>query len=58
MFRLWVSDLDSPSYFVASAAAVLGYFKKEGIDIELVHATRDGPQQMRQGTINFVAGSS
>lgn len=58
MFRLWVSDLDSPSYFVASAAAVLGYFKKEGIDVELVHDTDKGPELMRQGKLSFVAGSA
>jgi len=58
MFRLWVSDLDSPSYFVASAAAALGFFKKEGIDIELVHDTQNGPELMREGSISFVAGSA
>ena len=35
MFRLMVADFDSPSYFVAIAAVELGFFKQEGIDIEL-----------------------
>ena len=35
MFRLMVADFDSPSYFVAVAAVELGFFKHEGIDIEL-----------------------
>jgi hypothetical protein len=35
MFRLLVADLDSPSYFVATAAAELGFFRREGIDIAI-----------------------
>ncbi len=35
MLRLMVADVDSPSYFVATAAVELGFFKEEGIDIEL-----------------------
>jgi hypothetical protein len=29
MFRLMVADVDSPSYFVATAAASHGFFKAE-----------------------------
>lgn len=57
MFVLWISDLDSPSYFVASAAVDLGFFKREGVDVELVHddSAREG---MRDGRVHFAAGST
>jgi NitT/TauT family transport system substrate-binding protein len=57
MFVLWVSDLDSPSYFVASAAVDLGFFKQEGVEINLVHG-ESGPQDMRNGRVHFAAGSA
>ena len=58
MFRLAVADLDSPSYFVATAAAELGFFKHQGIDIELEHAfgAKDGPERLRDGALHFFAG--
>jgi ABC-type nitrate/sulfonate/bicarbonate transport system substrate-binding protein len=58
MLRLAVADLDSPSYFVATAAVELGFFKQEGIDIELEHAfgAKDGPERLRDGTLHFFAG--
>jgi NitT/TauT family transport system substrate-binding protein len=58
MFRLLVADLDSPSYFVALAAAELGFFKKEGIDVELVrdYGAEKGPGLLRDGTVHFLAG--
>ncbi len=56
MFRLWVADLDSPSYFVAVAAIDLGFFEQEGLDVELVHKANDGPERLRAGAIDFVAG--
>ena len=31
MLRLMVADLDSPSYFVATAAVELGFFKEQGL---------------------------
>jgi NitT/TauT family transport system substrate-binding protein len=58
MYRIWVADLDSPSYFVATAAVELGYFKREGIDIEFVYNTRDGPALMREGKLDFMGGPS
>jgi NitT/TauT family transport system substrate-binding protein len=58
MYRIWVADLDSPSYFVATAAVELGYFKREGIDIESVYNTRDGPALMREGKLDFMGGPS
>jgi NitT/TauT family transport system substrate-binding protein len=58
MFRLSVADLDSPSYFVATAAAELGFFKREGVDIELERAfgARNGPERLRDGSLHFFAG--
>jgi NitT/TauT family transport system substrate-binding protein len=58
MLRLAVADLDSPSYFVATAAAELGFFKEEGVDLELEHAfgAKDGPERLRDGTLHFFAG--
>ncbi|HEV2957953.1 MAG TPA: ABC transporter substrate-binding protein [Xanthobacteraceae bacterium] len=58
MLRLAVADLDSPSYFVATAAVELGYFKQEGVDIELEHAfgAKDGPERLRNGVLHFFAG--
>jgi NitT/TauT family transport system substrate-binding protein len=58
MFRLMVADLDSPSYFVAVAAAELGFFKHEGVDIELersygAHKLGEG---LRDGTLHFCGG--
>jgi ABC-type nitrate/sulfonate/bicarbonate transport system substrate-binding protein len=57
-FRLCVADLDSPSYFVATAAVELGFFKEEGIDIELEHAygALDGPERLRAGEVHFLGG--
>ena len=58
MFRLMVADLDSPSYFVAVAAAELGFFKQEGVDIELErsYGAHNGAQRLRDGTLHFFGG--
>jgi ABC-type nitrate/sulfonate/bicarbonate transport system substrate-binding protein len=56
MFKIWVPDLDSPSYFVAIAAVELGFFKQEGIPVEFVHNTNKGPELMREGKVDFIAG--
>jgi ABC-type nitrate/sulfonate/bicarbonate transport system substrate-binding protein len=58
MFRLSVADLDSPSYFVAVAAAELGFFKQEGADVELIRefGARTGPERLREGTLHFFGG--
>jgi ABC-type nitrate/sulfonate/bicarbonate transport system substrate-binding protein len=56
MFRIWVPDLDSPSYFVAIAAVELGFFKQQGIPIEFVYNTNKGPELMREGKLDFIAG--
>jgi NitT/TauT family transport system substrate-binding protein len=57
MFRLQVADLDSPSYFVATAAAELGFFKQEGVDIELerIYGSHNGAERLRDGTVHFFA---
>jgi ABC-type nitrate/sulfonate/bicarbonate transport system substrate-binding protein len=56
MFRIWVPDLDSPSYFVAIAAVELGLFKQQGIPIEFVYKVKEGPELMREGKLDFIAG--
>lgn len=58
MYRLMVADVDSPSYFVATAAVVLGFFKKEGVDVEFVpeYGAKHGPEALRDGRIHFFGG--
>ena len=58
MLRLMVADVDSPSYFVATAAVELGFFKEEGIDIqfEAVYGANSGPERLREGTLHFFGG--
>ena len=58
MYKLMVADVDSPSYFVATAAVKLGYFQKEGIDVEFVpeYGAKSGPEKLRDGTIHFFGG--
>ena len=58
MFRLMVADVDSPSYFVATAAAELGFFEDEGIDIafESAYGANSGPEGLRDGTVHFFGG--
>lgn len=56
MFHIWVADLDSPSYFVAVAATELGFFKREGIDVEFVYNTNEGPELMRDGKVDLIGG--
>jgi NitT/TauT family transport system substrate-binding protein len=58
MYRLMVADVDSPSYFVATAAAKLGFFAQEGIDVEFepVYGAKYGPERLREGTLHFLGG--
>src|SRR5262249_34139517 len=58
MYRMMVVDYDSPSYFVASAAVKLGFFKKEGVDVEFVaeYGAKHGPEMLRDGAIHFLGG--
>ena len=58
MYRMMVADYDSPSYFVATAAVKLGFFKKEGLDVEFVaeYGAKHGPERLRDGSIHFFGG--
>ena len=58
MFKLAVADLDSPSYFVAVAAADLGYFAREGVEVELQreYGGPVGPERLRDGALDFYGG--
>jgi NitT/TauT family transport system substrate-binding protein len=58
MYRMMVVDYDSPSYFVASAAVKLGFFKQEGIDVEFIaeYGAKHGPEMLRDGAIHFLGG--
>ncbi len=51
--RITVSDVVSPSYFVATAAAELGFFKSEGVDVEFVLSEGDSSEALRTGAIDF-----
>jgi ABC-type nitrate/sulfonate/bicarbonate transport system substrate-binding protein len=59
VFRLVVADLGSSSYFVATAAVVLGFFADEGVDMEPVIGS-DAPEQntkaVSEGSAHFFAG--
>ena len=58
MLRLCVADLDSPSYFIATAAIELGFFEEEGIAIELErsYGAHNGPERLRSGDVHFLGG--
>ena len=58
MYRLMVADVDSPSYFVATAAAKLGFFQQEGISVafEPAYGAKYGPERLRDGTLHFFGG--
>jgi len=59
--RIAVPDLISNSYFPAIAAAELGCFKDEGLDIDKVELLFPVPKTMealRDGALDFVAGSA
>ena len=58
--RLAVPDMISNSYFPAIAAAELGFFKQEGLDIEveLLFPADQAYAALREGTIDFVGGSA
>src|SRR5215472_17245689 len=55
--RLTVADAISPSYFVAIAAIELGFFRREGIDVEFVFSPPNPSQALKDGTIDFFGGS-
>jgi len=58
--KIALPDLISPSYFPAAAAVELGFFKEEGLDmeLELIYPVDKTYAAMRDGKIDFVAGSA
>ena len=58
--KLTVPDLISNSYFPAAAAVELGFFKKEGLDVdlELIFPVDKCYAALHDGTIDFVGGSA
>lgn len=58
MYRLMVADVDSPSYFVATAAVKLEFFKQEGVEVEFVpqYGAKHGPELLKKGDIHFFGG--
>jgi NitT/TauT family transport system substrate-binding protein len=58
--KLAVPDMISNSYFPAIAAAELGFFKREGLDIEveLVFPVDKAYAALRDGAVDFVGGSA
>jgi ABC-type nitrate/sulfonate/bicarbonate transport system substrate-binding protein len=58
--KLAVSDLISNSYFPAVAAVELGFFKTEGLEVELelMFPVDRAYRELRDGTIDFVGGSA
>lgn len=58
MYKMMVADVDSPSYFVASAAVKLGFFKQEGVDVEFIpeYGAKHAPERLREGAIHFLGG--
>jgi NitT/TauT family transport system substrate-binding protein len=55
--RITVADAISPSYFVAIAAVQLGFFEREGVDMEFVFPPADPSQALRDGVVDFYGGS-
>jgi NitT/TauT family transport system substrate-binding protein len=58
--KLAVPDLISNSYFPAAAAVELGFFKREGLDVELelIFPVDKCYAALRAGEIDFVGGSA
>lgn len=58
MYKMMVADVDSPSYFVASAAVKLGFFAREGVDVEFIpeYGAKHAPERLRDGAIHFLGG--
>ncbi|HEU0070226.1 MAG TPA: ABC transporter substrate-binding protein [Alphaproteobacteria bacterium] len=58
--KLAVPDLISNSYFPAVAAVELGFFAKEGLDVEfeMIFPVDRAYRELRDGNIHFVGGSS
>jgi NitT/TauT family transport system substrate-binding protein len=58
--RLAIPDLISNSYFPALAAAELGYFAAEGLDVsaELIFPVDRAYEALRDGAVDFVGGAA
>lgn len=58
--KLAVPDMISNSYFPAIAAVELGFFRKEGLDVELelIFPVDKAYAALRSGTVDFVGGSA
>jgi NitT/TauT family transport system substrate-binding protein len=58
--KLAVPDMISNSYFPAIAAIELGFFKDEGLDVELelIFPVDKAYAALRDGAVNFVGGSA
>lgn len=58
--RLAIPDLISNSYFPALAAAELGFFEREGLDVsaELIFPVDRAYAALREGTVDFVGGAA
>ena len=58
--KIAIPDMISNSYFPAAAAVELGYFKEEGLDIELdlIPPVDKTLEELRDGKIHFVGGSA
>ena len=58
--KLAVPDLISPSYFPALAAAELGFFEREGLEVsaELIFPVDRAYAALRDGEVDFVGGAA
>ena len=58
--KLAVPDMISNSYFPAIAAIELGFFKQEGLDVELelIFPVDKSYVALREGAVDFVGGSA
>src|SRR5258708_13194614 len=58
--KLAIPDLMSNSYFPALAAAELGFFEREGLDVsaKLIFPVDRCYQALRDGEVDFVAGAA
>jgi len=58
--KLAIPDLISNSYFPALAAAELGFFKREGLDVsaELIFPVDRAYEALRDGAVDFVGGAA
>jgi ABC-type nitrate/sulfonate/bicarbonate transport system substrate-binding protein len=58
--KLAVPDMISNSYFPAEAAIELGFFREQGLDVELelIFPIDKSYEALREGKVDFVAGSA